>query len=84
VCQERLGEVPATYVVADVCRPDLLVEIEGIAFSRKAPTASLGDLRLRCAARGSVCSQAGCDGPRAPLCPENCPERLLCPYAVLR
>jgi enamine deaminase RidA (YjgF/YER057c/UK114 family) len=33
-CQERLGEVPTVYVIADVCRPDLLVEIEGIAFSR--------------------------------------------------
>ena len=28
-----LGELPAIYAVADVCRPDLLVEIEGIAFS---------------------------------------------------
>jgi enamine deaminase RidA (YjgF/YER057c/UK114 family) len=84
VCEQRLGEVPATYVVADVCRPDLLVEIEGIAFSRKAPAASSVDLRLRCAARGSVCSRAGCDDEPAPLCPENCPERFLCPYGVLR
>jgi enamine deaminase RidA (YjgF/YER057c/UK114 family) len=36
-CEERLGELPAIYAVADVCRPDLLVEIEGIAFSRKGP-----------------------------------------------
>ena len=36
-CQERLGDVPAIYTIADVCRPDLLVEIEGIAFSRKRP-----------------------------------------------
>jgi enamine deaminase RidA (YjgF/YER057c/UK114 family) len=84
VCQERLGEVPATYVVADVCRPDLLVEIEGVAFSRKAPTASPVHLGLRCAARGSACAQAGCTGERAPYCPENCPERFLCPNAVLR
>ena len=34
-CQERLGEVPTVYVIADVCRPELLVEIEGIAFSRQ-------------------------------------------------
>jgi enamine deaminase RidA (YjgF/YER057c/UK114 family) len=34
-CQARLGEVPTVYVIADVCRPDLLVEIEGIAFSRR-------------------------------------------------
>lgn len=39
VCQRRLGDVPAVYVVADVCRPDLLVEIEGVAFSRRPPTA---------------------------------------------
>ena len=36
VCQERLGEVPTIYVVGDVCRPELLVEIEGIAFSQRA------------------------------------------------
>jgi enamine deaminase RidA (YjgF/YER057c/UK114 family) len=33
VCEERLGEVPIIYAIADVCRPELLVEIEGIAFS---------------------------------------------------
>ena len=33
-CEERLGDVPAVYTIADVCRPDLLVEIEGVAFSR--------------------------------------------------
>jgi enamine deaminase RidA (YjgF/YER057c/UK114 family) len=33
ICQARLGEVPTVYAVADVCRPDLLVEIEGVAFS---------------------------------------------------
>lgn len=31
ICRERLGELPATFAVADVCRPDLLVEIEGLA-----------------------------------------------------
>jgi enamine deaminase RidA (YjgF/YER057c/UK114 family) len=35
VCQRRLGELPVIYAIADVCRPDLLVEIEGIAFSSK-------------------------------------------------
>ncbi len=35
VCEARLGEVPTVYAVADVCRPELLVEIEGIAFSRR-------------------------------------------------
>jgi enamine deaminase RidA (YjgF/YER057c/UK114 family) len=34
-CEQRLGEVPTIYAVGDVCRDDLLVEIEGIAFSRK-------------------------------------------------
>ena len=37
VCEKRLGALPAIYAVADVCRPELLVEIEGIAFSRKRP-----------------------------------------------
>ena len=40
VCQQRLGELPAIYAVADVCRPELLVEIEGVAFSRHAPNPS--------------------------------------------
>jgi len=35
VCERRLGEVPTIYAVADVCRPELLVEIEGIAFSQR-------------------------------------------------
>ena len=33
VCETRFGELPVIYAVADVCRPELLVEIEGIAFS---------------------------------------------------
>jgi len=36
VCKERLGELPTIYAVADVCRPELLVEIEGMGFSRNA------------------------------------------------
>jgi enamine deaminase RidA (YjgF/YER057c/UK114 family) len=43
-CEQRLGELPTIYAVGDVCRPELLVEIEGIAFSRKAPT-PLPDIR---------------------------------------
>jgi enamine deaminase RidA (YjgF/YER057c/UK114 family) len=35
VCERRFGSVPALYVSADVCRPELLVEIEGVAFSRR-------------------------------------------------
>jgi len=34
LCQRRFGAVPAIYAVADICRPELLVEIEGVAFSR--------------------------------------------------
>jgi enamine deaminase RidA (YjgF/YER057c/UK114 family) len=36
-CEKRLGQLPTIYAVANVCRPELLVEIEGIAFSRKPP-----------------------------------------------
>ena len=33
VCERLLPQVPALYLEADVCRPDLLVEIEAVAFS---------------------------------------------------
>jgi enamine deaminase RidA (YjgF/YER057c/UK114 family) len=33
VCERLLPRVPAMYLQADVCRPDLLVEIEAVAFS---------------------------------------------------
>lgn len=33
VCESRLPRVPAIYLQADICRPDLLVEIEAVAFS---------------------------------------------------
>ncbi len=33
VCERRFGEIPKIYALADVCRPELLVEIEGVAFS---------------------------------------------------
>lgn len=35
ICERRFGHVPTIYAVADVCRPELLVEIEGVAFSRR-------------------------------------------------
>jgi enamine deaminase RidA (YjgF/YER057c/UK114 family) len=38
VCEQRLGAIPALYLIADVCRPELLVEIEGVTFSRRTPT----------------------------------------------
>jgi len=33
VCERRLPRVPAIYLQADVCRPDLLMEIEAVTFS---------------------------------------------------
>jgi enamine deaminase RidA (YjgF/YER057c/UK114 family) len=33
ICERRFGPVPAIYAVAGICRPELLVEIEGVAFS---------------------------------------------------
>lgn len=35
ICEARLGELPTIYAVADVCRPDLLVELEGVAFVQR-------------------------------------------------
>ncbi len=35
ICQRRLGDVPVLYTLADVCRAELLVEIEGIAVAQK-------------------------------------------------
>jgi enamine deaminase RidA (YjgF/YER057c/UK114 family) len=46
VCERLLPRVPAIYLQADVCRPDLLMEIEAVAFSpwssNAAPTARPG------------------------------------------
>lgn len=85
VCESRLPGIPLTYVVADVCRPDLLVEIEGIAFShRPGHATSEGPILVRrCAARcGGHHATEPTSGQRH-LCPESCPERLDCPNAVL-
>jgi enamine deaminase RidA (YjgF/YER057c/UK114 family) len=73
VCEQRLPGVPLTFVVADVCRTNLLVEIEGIAFGH-------GRARVRrCARRrGDWLGLADCGY----LCPEGCPERDTCPHAV--
>jgi enamine deaminase RidA (YjgF/YER057c/UK114 family) len=79
VCEKRLGAVPATYLVADVCRPDLLMEIEGIAFARKAP-GSPPDVSRR---RSLACSVCGEKGEHVTCCPGTCPELLHCPNAVL-
>jgi len=42
ICERRFGPLPAIYAVADICRPELLVEIEGAAFSRRVTRASDG------------------------------------------
>ncbi len=82
VCEDRLGRIPVSYVVADVCRPDLLVEVEGMAFSRKTPSGSpnLHSRPCESAGKRSVCEPM----EPAPYCPESCPERFQCPHAVLR
>jgi enamine deaminase RidA (YjgF/YER057c/UK114 family) len=36
ICESHCGEVPAIYAIADICRPELLVEIEGLAYSNHA------------------------------------------------
>ncbi len=84
VCEQRLGGVPASYVVADVCRPDLLVEIEGIAFASADPAIPAATPRRRCAGGARCCQATAPADGRAPYCPENCPERFVCPNAVLR
>ncbi|MGL6197136.1 MAG: Rid family hydrolase [Thermoguttaceae bacterium] len=35
ICEKRCKNIPILYTIADVCRPELLVEIEGIAVARK-------------------------------------------------
>jgi enamine deaminase RidA (YjgF/YER057c/UK114 family) len=35
ICRKRLGNIPILYTIADVCRPELLVEIEGIAVTTR-------------------------------------------------
>jgi enamine deaminase RidA (YjgF/YER057c/UK114 family) len=44
-CTLRLHGAPITYTIADVCRPELLVEIEGIAFANRQPNSTTGALR---------------------------------------
>ncbi len=35
ICRRRLGDLPTTFALCDLCRPELLVEIEGIAAARR-------------------------------------------------
>ncbi|MDR0522632.1 MAG: hypothetical protein LBH00_12395 [Planctomycetaceae bacterium] len=41
VCEQRLPDVPILYVIADVCRPELLVEIEGFAAAVRQTSAGV-------------------------------------------
>ena len=54
VCERRLGGIPIVYAHAEVCRPDLLVEIEGAAFSplRKSANHSANHVSNHSATRG--------------------------------
>jgi enamine deaminase RidA (YjgF/YER057c/UK114 family) len=82
VCADRLPGVPLTCTMADVCRTDLLVEVEGIAFSAgPGRDSEQAPVRVRsCAARrADRLASAECRH----LCPETCPERDRCPHAIL-
>ena len=46
ICDRRLGRLPTVYAHADVCRPELLVEIEGVAFARSHSVTGGGDSSL--------------------------------------
>lgn len=83
VCEERLPGVPLNYVVADVCRTNLLVEFEGIAFSHRpgSDKDQVPTRMRRCAGRrGEGQASEECHYP----CPDTCPELAHCPHAVRR
>jgi enamine deaminase RidA (YjgF/YER057c/UK114 family) len=73
VCEKRLRGVPLTYVVADVCRTDLLVEIEGVAFSQMGKGTREQPL-IRRGIEESKVGKCQC------ACPTSCPERTTCPF----
>lgn len=85
VCERELPGVPMIFVVADVCRPDLLVEIEGIAFShRTGKSEATGPVPIkRCGTKTRAARQALALESQAFPCPDTCPERCNCPHAVL-
>jgi enamine deaminase RidA (YjgF/YER057c/UK114 family) len=41
VCERRFGAVPTIYAQADICRGELLVEIEAVAFSNEKQSAEV-------------------------------------------
>jgi hypothetical protein len=68
VCEQRLGELPTIYAIGDVCRPELLVEIEGIAFSSKVPAAIPPPVPLiRCDSRTGLLIRRTANDRLAPL-----------------
>ncbi len=36
ICEKRFGNIPILYTLSDVCRSDLLVEMEGVVFVKRA------------------------------------------------
>ena len=54
ICEQRLGKLPTIYAIADICRPELLVEIEGVAFSRLERYAGYGPASIRVSAWNSL------------------------------
>jgi enamine deaminase RidA (YjgF/YER057c/UK114 family) len=66
-CQRRLGELPTIYALGDICRPELLVEIEAIAFSRKSDVRRHGVE----APPASHLRPARESAPRAATCPDS-------------
>ncbi|HRU04690.1 MAG TPA: hypothetical protein P5137_02810 [Candidatus Brocadiia bacterium] len=40
-CRGQLPDAPCAYLIADVCRPDCLVEIEGVHFAASVPAEAL-------------------------------------------
>lgn len=47
ICERRFGPLPTIYAQADLCRPNLLVEIEGVAFSRVHDAATISRRKSR-------------------------------------
>ncbi len=84
ICEQCLGHVPSSFVIADVCRPDLLVEVEAIGYSRIPDGASVAALRTSNRSLSERTNGVNAEpGKCVPYCPSTCPERRQCPYAVV-
>gem|GEM_PF-778940 len=65
ICAERFPGIPALFLVADVCRPNLLAEMEGIAFTSLSESArSLGSAAEEPPLSGKKRVAEGVDNPR--------------------